>query len=100
MFSWGNKKNISVFGIEKQLICIPQIIAPDKLGYPETVFFFYFCIKAYVVGTHLKHLIEALLMSTHNICFHGEIKKKMSLLFRYKSALSEAMPNSACQVFL
>ena len=28
-----------------------------------------------VVGTHNKHLIELLLMSTHNICFHGEIRK-------------------------
>ena len=27
------------------------------------------------MGTHLKHLSEALLMSIHNICFHREIRK-------------------------
>ena len=32
-------------------------------------------MKTYVVGTHKKRLAEVLLMSTHNICFHGEIKK-------------------------
>ena len=30
------------------------------------------------MGTHLKCLIEALQMSTHNICFYGEIRKKLS----------------------
>ena len=29
--------------------------------------------KTYAVGTHKKRLREALLMSTHNICFHKEI---------------------------
>ena len=32
-----------------------------------------FHMKTYVVGTHQKRLIEALLMSTHNIHFCGEI---------------------------
>ena len=27
----------------------------------------------HIVGTHLKHLNEALLMSTHNICFCWEV---------------------------
>ena len=27
------------------------------------------------MDTHYKRLIEALLMSTHNICFRGEIRK-------------------------
>ena len=36
-------------------------------------YFSYFSMKPYVVGTHLKCLIEALLMSTHNICFREEI---------------------------
>ena len=31
--------------------------------------------KIYVVGTHKKCLSEALLMSTHHICFHREIRK-------------------------
>ena len=32
-------------------------------------------MKTHVVGTHQKCLTEALLMSTHNICFHGDIRK-------------------------
>ena len=44
-------------------------------------------MQTYVVGTHLKRLVEALLMSTHNICFHGEIRK---ILCGY-SLLSVAM---------
>ena len=31
--------------------------------------------KMYVVGTHQKCLCEEFLMSTHNICFHREIRK-------------------------
>ena len=31
--------------------------------------------KTYVVGTHWKRLTEALPMSTHNICFNGELEK-------------------------
>ena len=38
-------------------------------------YFSYFSTKTYVVGTHQKHLAEALLLSTHNICFCGEIRK-------------------------
>ena len=30
-------------------------------------------IKTYAVGTHLKCLCKALLMSAHNICIYGEI---------------------------
>ena len=35
-------------------------------------------IKAYVVGTHLRlpRLIEAIQMSTHNICFYKEVHTK------------------------
>ena len=32
-------------------------------------------MKTYDVGTHKKRLGKALLMSTHNICFHGGIRK-------------------------
>ena len=38
---------------------------PDKNGYQQK------CMLCYALG-----LIKALLMSTHNICFHGEIRKK------------------------
>ena len=47
-------------------------IAPDKAPFYRKVpifFFFYFSTKSYVVGTHLKHFTEALLMRTHNIRF-------------------------------
>ena len=37
-------------------------------------------METYVVGTHSKRLAEALRMSTHNICFQGEISKIISLL--------------------
>ena len=43
----------------------------------------------YIVGTHWKRLREALPMSTHNICFHGEIREKNAQLL--KSALSRGM---------
>ena len=33
-----------------------------------------------VWGAHYKHLTEAILMSTHNICFYGEIMKVISKL--------------------
>ena len=36
--------------------------------------FSFFSTKAYVVGTHLKCLCDAFLMST-TTCFHGEIRK-------------------------
>ena len=50
---------------------------PDKsLLFSEKYWYFsYFSMKTYVVGTHSKRLAKALLMSTHNICFHGEIRK-------------------------
>ena len=35
----------------------------------------YFFIKIYIVGTHQKRLSKVLLMSTHNICFYGEMEK-------------------------
>ena len=32
-------------------------------------------MKTYVVGSPLKHIAETLGMSTHNIHFHGEMRK-------------------------
>ena len=45
-------------------------------------------MKIYVAGTH-----EALLMSTHNVCFHGEIRKNIStfLLKKKKMPYIEGM---------
>ena len=38
-------------------------------------------MKTYVVGNHLKRL--ALLMSTHNVWFHGEIRKIITKTYLY-----------------
>ena len=63
-------------------------MVPDNRG----IQFSYISMKTYVVdthkkcfyevllkhmlwSTHKKHLNEAILMSTHNICFQGEIRK-------------------------
>ena len=48
------------------------IIAPDKRGYPQNIF--RISPRKHIVGTHQKGLLEALLMSTHNMCFCGEIR--------------------------
>ena len=40
----------------------------------DVILFFVFFIEAYVVGTHLNCL-EAIQMSTHNICFYKEVDK-------------------------
>ena len=42
--------------------------------------FFYFSAKTYAVGTHEKRLSKAILMSTHDIYFRGEIRKISILL--------------------
>ena len=51
-------------------------IAPDKAHFNRKVliFFLFLHINTYC-GTHYKRLAESFLMSTHNICFHGEIRK-------------------------
>ena len=41
-------------------------IAPDKRGYQANIFSYF----------SMKHMLgKVLLMSTHKICFHGEIRK-------------------------
>ena len=54
-------------------------IAPDKTCFSaeKCSYFSYISMKTYVVGTHWKRLSEALPMSTHIICFHGEIRKNI-----------------------
>ena len=47
--------------------------------------FFFFLPENYVEGTHLKCLSEALLMSTHNMCFH--IERRISTTFGCKKHL-------------
>ena len=61
--------------IEKQLnnlFFIYNITREHKKEYLMTVlgYFSYFSIKTYVLGIHQKSLAEALLISTHNICYY------------------------------
>ena len=37
--------------------------------------FFYPSVLAYVLGARKNHLIETVLLSTHNICFGWEMRK-------------------------
>ena len=60
----------------------PAPIALDKMFFfsiQKHWSFSYFSMKTYVVGYSLgapqRGASEVLLMSTHNICFHGEIRK-------------------------
>ena len=48
--------------------------ALDGREHPDN-YFSYFSTKIYIVGTHEKRLGEALLMSTYNIYFYGEIRR-------------------------
>ena len=80
-----NKPCIQIAHIPRN--CINFTIALDKALFSIQYWYFsYFSTKTYVVGTHLKCLTEALLMSTHNLCFCGEIRKILiwySLLSRH-----------------
>ena len=50
-------------------------------------------MKTNVVGSHQKCLSEALLMSTHNICFNGKLTKVSIIFYNNKKThtLSGAM---------
>ena len=55
------------------------ILAPDNVLFFSTeklLIFFLLLYENICFGTHQKHLTEAILMSTHNIYFHEEIKKQ------------------------
>ena len=47
---------------------------------PEKYFLLYFSMETYLLGTHLNHIVKAILMSTCSVCFCGEIRK-ISTLF-------------------
>ena len=96
MFLWRNKKIICLHLL---FIC-PSSIAVHygkKCSFTETTYItlsggmdlapakatreiFYFSLKAYVVGTHLKPLNDALIMSTRKIDLRGDIKKTPTFL--------------------
>ena len=80
---------------------VPHMVALDKIFFffnSKVLIFSYFFTKTYVVGIHWKHLIEALLMSTHNICFRGEVRK----IFTWYPPLSKPIPSypSYYQIYL
>ena len=62
-----------------QISILLNIRAPEKafLSIKNSCYFSYFSMKTYIVGSYWKCLVEALPMSTHNICFHGKIRKNI-----------------------
>ena len=48
-----------------------KVISGEQVRWVCDDNFPYFSLKTYVVGTHKNRLGEAILMSTHNICFKG-----------------------------
>ena len=71
--------NFLCFSVKRENNFTSQQLNITLERYPDTQFP-YFSMKTYVVGT------EALLMCTHNICFHREVRK-ISILLIEKSAL-------------
>ena len=70
-FSMWMNRNYS-FNTQRSSLTVEQIrrLFGDNLDN-----FAYFSIKTYVMGTHENRFTEAILMSTHNICFYGELTK-------------------------
>ena len=62
----------------------------DNRPVPGFKKFSYFYLKQYVVGTHLKHPMEMLPMTTLNNFFHNKIRKILKFLVM-KNVLSWAM---------
>ena len=56
-------------------------LASDSNEYPQHMFL-WFSIKTYVVGIHFNPLGEAILMSTHNICFYPNEYPQHMFLWR------------------
>ena len=76
--SWGHSK-------------VPTTIAADKRGYPHNIFLISWW--KHMLWVLIRSASAALLMSTHNICFHWEIRKYQHFSDE-KSALSVAMPTT------
>ena len=49
------------------------------------MYFFYFSMETYIVGTHWNRLCEAIPKRTHNECSYGEIRIFLIFLLKYKS---------------
>ena len=70
-------------------------ITPDKRGIQ--IIFFLFLHENIGSRYTLQCLNKALLIRSHNIWFHGEIKKKYQYFLVGKSALSEGMIFLLCK---
>ena len=51
-----------------------------KLGFTGVINYFSYFSKTYIVGTLSNRLAEAVLTSTHNLCFEQKYKKYHSYL--------------------
>ena len=75
------KKKNSTYNVYLFLACAVILFYNQSEDLLRTIWwqcwykFSYFSIKSYVVGTHYKRLAKALLMSTDNIYFYGELEK-------------------------
>ena len=67
---------------------MPLCIAPDKSRYPHNIFLI--SPQKRILWVLIRSLDEALLMSTHSICFREEIRKYQFFLDK-KSTFSESL---------
>ena len=63
--NWSALSYAELIGFLLIFIALDKVLFSTK----KYLYFSYYSTKIYVVGTHQKRLAEALLMSTHNICF-------------------------------
>ena len=47
----------------------------------STLYFSYFSMKTYVVGTYEKHLADVFLISAHSVCYYDKLKKHQYSFF-------------------
>ena len=64
------RKHMQVSGLSLSIDLDKTLFFSQKV-----LIFLYVSMKTYVIGTHKKCLTKVLLMSTHNMRFHGEIRE-------------------------
>ena len=74
------------YNIQQYFTAVKMVIFRGKI-----LRFFLFLLKTLIVGRHKNRLIEAVLMSTHNLCFREKKRKKCIPLYTqvslYKSGV-------------
>ena len=91
IFSCKNTSELDIILTKTgNILTTNELVKLTMLWTTGTWYFSYFSTKTYVVGTHQKHPGEALLMSTHNICFCGEIRQ----IFAWYPLLSRPRPGT------